>query len=60
MHDESYNDHEREDAVDCKGDRKIWDAKVGVDGTPKLVVRSCDLVDEHDTHCCVSNFSPWY
>ena len=60
VHDEPYDDHDCEDDVDRKGNRKVWNAEVNCDGVPKTIVWLCGLVDEHGTHRCVSIVSREY
>ena len=57
MHGESCNDQERQEDIKREGDRKVWKAEVDGYGVPDATVRLGGLVDEHDTHRCISNVS---
>ena len=58
VQEESYDDHEREEDVDCKGDRKVWIIEVEGNVVPVAApwFRSLE-VNEHDTHCWIRDVS---
>lgn len=59
MQDESYDDHEREENVECNGNRKVRKIEAVSKGAPIAGVRLRDLVvGEHDTHSCMDELSP--
>ena len=53
MQDEPYNDHEREEDVERKRDRKVRKTKVGGDGILEAAARLRGPVDDYDACRCI-------
>ena len=52
VQDEPDGDHEGEEDVERKGNRKVWNNRPAVAG------QLCELVDKHGTHRCTNGVSP--